>query len=48
MYTIEVQNRETKEWDTLVEGEAKSRRAFLKGFDRLKVTKKQWRCRKVV
>lgn len=43
-YAIQVQNRETKNWETQESGDSKSRRKFLKDFDRKKVYKKQWRC----
>lgn len=44
MYVIQVRNPNTKDWETTESGEAKSRRKFLKDFDRKKLFKSQWRC----
>jgi len=43
-YLIQVQNPNTKSWETTESGDAKSRRKFMKGFDTAKVKRSQWRC----
>jgi hypothetical protein len=42
-YAIQVQNS-NKEWETTESGDSKSRRKFLKEFDKNKVKRRQWRC----
>lgn len=51
MYVIEVRNKETGEWDTELEGNCDSRRKYLKthaeAVKKLRIHKRQWKCRKV-
>lgn len=47
IYRVEIRNRETKDWDVQLEGEAPSRRKFIKTnaeqVDVLRRSKQQWR-----
>lgn len=47
MYEVQVWDKDSGNWETFEKGDSDSRRKFLKGFDRKKVVKRQWRCIKV-